>query len=165
MLKSTKQSTRIIGIDPGIERTGIGVIDVSGPQTSLVCVDCITTPKNHTQQQRLLELKTAFQKILKKFSPDLASVEKLFFSANVKTAMHVSEARGIILSELESAHIPTTEWTPQQIKQRVTGYGKADKRQIQKLVCAILNLQVVPKPDDATDALAIALAAQYKKEI
>ena len=75
--------------------------------------------------------------------------------------MRVSEARGVILTELELAKIPTSEWTPQQIKQHVTGYGKADKRQIQKLVCAILKLETVPTPDDATDALAAALTAQY----
>jgi len=98
---------------------------------------------------------------MRKVKPDLASVEKLFFSANVKTAMRVSEARGVILTELELAKIPTSEWTPQQIKQHVTGYGKADKRQIQKLVCAILKLETVPTPDDATDALAAALTAQY----
>lgn len=156
---SPKKTIRIIGIDPGIERTGIGIIDITGQQVSLVYVTCIMTLKTRTQQERLLELKKSFIRILKKYKPQQAAIEKLFFSANVRTAMRVSEARGVILTELESAHIPTIEWTPQQIKQRVTGYGKADKRQVQKLVCAILKLTVVPKPDDATDALAVALTA------
>ncbi|MFA5030607.1 MAG: crossover junction endodeoxyribonuclease RuvC [Patescibacteria group bacterium] len=150
---------RIIGIDPGIERTGIGIIDIRASEASLVFVDCITTLKTHTQQERLLELKNEFVRILKKYKPQQAAIEKLFFSTNVKTAMRVSEARGVLLTELQQAKIPTSEWTPQQIKQRVTGYGKADKQQIQKLVCAILKLTVVPKPDDATDALAVALTA------
>jgi crossover junction endodeoxyribonuclease RuvC len=161
MPTSPKKTIRVIGIDPGIERTGIGIIDITEAQASLVFVDCIMTSKTHTQQERLLELKKTFIRILKKYKPQHAAIEKLFFSSNVKTAMHVSEARGVILTELESAHIPTSEWTPQQIKQHVTGYGKADKQQIQKLVCAILKLTVVPKPDDATDALAVALTAQY----
>ena len=161
MPKLHKTHARIVGIDPGIDRTGVGIIDVHGNTASLVFVDCISTSKKLTQQQRLVELKKSFIKILRKFKPDLASVEKLFFSANVKTAMRVSEARGVILTELELAKIPTSEWTPQQIKQHVTGYGKADKKQIQKLVCAILKLETVPTPDDATDALAAALTAQY----
>ncbi len=159
--KKTK-TTRIIGIDPGIERTGVGIIDVSGGVASMVFVSCIETSRELAHDARLAELKRKLERILKRFRPDRSSVEKLFFSANVKTAMSVSEARGVILLTLREAHVPIDEWTPQQIKMAVTGYGAAKKDQVERLVCAILKLTVAPKPDDAVDALAIALTGQSR---
>lgn len=141
---------------------GVGIIDIKRHTPHLVFVDCILTSKNIPHEQRIHELSRKLKKLLKKYSPNRAAVEKLFFSQNVKTAMHVSEARGVILLALQEAGIPISEWTPQQIKQHVTGYGAADKKQVEKIVCAILKLKQAPKFDDATDALAVALTAQNK---
>lgn len=159
-MRRESKSIRILGIDPGVERTGIGIIDVNGQTPQLVFVDCITTPKSEKHEERIMQVKQQLLKIIQQYKPDRSAVEKLFFSQNVKTAMSVSEARGVILVTLKEAGLPISEWTPQQIKQSVTGYGNADKLQVQKLVCAILKLKTVPKPDDATDALAVALTAQ-----
>lgn len=151
---------RILGIDPGIERTGVGIIDVIKGDPLLVYVDCIVTKRTESHSERMNLLTKELQRVIKKYKPTRASVEKLFFSKNVRTAMSVAESRGAILLTLQQAGLSITEWTPQQIKQNVTGYGKADKRQIQHIVCAILKIKKAPAMDDATDALACALASQ-----
>lgn len=153
---------RIIGIDPGIERTGVGIIDVANNTPTMVFVTCIETSRELSHDERLSELKRKLERIIKRFNPTRSSIEKLFFSANVKTAMAVAEARGVILVTLQESRLPIDEWTPQQVKLAVTGYGGADKAQVAKLVCAILHLTVMPKPDDAVDALAIALSSQSR---
>jgi crossover junction endodeoxyribonuclease RuvC len=161
MRKSKHAKTeRVIGIDPGVERTGVGVIEISNNTPSVLFVDCIVTERTKSQSERIDELSLKLGKIIARFKPNRAAVEKLFFSANVKTAMSVSEARGCILLTLQRSGIPISEWTPQQIKYHVTGYGSADKQQVQKIVCAILHIATPPKFDDAADALAVALTAQ-----
>jgi crossover junction endodeoxyribonuclease RuvC len=148
---------RIIGIDPGTGILGFGVIDVSGTATQLVDAGVIRTP---VKEDDAVRLETIFQEltdIIVQTKPDVMSVEKLFFSRNVTTAMTVSQARGVVLLCARLNGLPIYEYTPMQIKQSVTGYGKADKKQIQEMVRILLRLKVIPKPDDAADALAAAL--------
>lgn len=154
----------ILGIDPGTATTGFGVILADGMNRQLVDCGVILTHKERTHSQRLHELHTDLTALIQKHQPDVAAVEKLFFASNVTTAMKVGEARGVILLALEQAGLPIAEYTPLQVKQTVTGYGQAKKPQIQELVRLQLKLTVIPKPDDAADALAIALthAAQVK---
>lgn len=151
---------RILGIDPGTATTGWGVIDqVKDDSNGLKMVDygVIKTPAKMPNSERLLIISNQLKKIVKKFSPDLASIEKLFFTNNAKTAMAVGEARGVVLLELEKLDVPIVEFTPLQIKEGVCGYGRADKKQVQKMVRSILGMEEIPKPDDAADGLAAAI--------
>jgi len=153
---------RILGIDPGLTRTGIGLIDgtdVQHPQ-AVEWMTIATEPTLPTPL-RLTELSKDLNEILKECNPSLAVVEKLFFSTNTRTAMQTAEARGVILLALQSAHIPIVEVTPLQLKMSITGDGNADKKQMQSMVMRILHLKKVPEPADAADALALALFGLY----
>ena len=149
---------RIIGIDPGTGILGFGVIDV-GPRNkiSLVTAGVITTPAHTPLDERLEEIFDGLTEIIAETKPEQMSIEKLFFARNVTTAMSVSHARGVAMLTGRKAKLPIAEYTPMQIKQSLTGYGKADKKQIQEMVRIQLNLKEVPKPDDAADALAAAI--------
>lgn len=153
----------VLGLDPGTALVGWGVID-TGPTNrvdSAKCLGygCITTDKTMTDSQRLLAIGNGVQQLLTEYKPELVGIEKLFFSRNQKTVMTVSQARGVLLYILEVAQMPIMEFTPQQVKQGLTGYGKAEKAQMQKMTQMLLNLRDLPKPDDAADALAIALTS------
>jgi crossover junction endodeoxyribonuclease RuvC len=149
---------RIIGIDPGTGILGFGVIDIDARgKLSLVDAGVIRTPVKEDDAVRLLTIYEELTEIIKDTKPDCMSVEKLFFSKNVTTAMTVSQARGVVLLCAQQIGIPIAEYNPMQIKQALTGYGKADKKQIQEMVRVILNLKEIPKPDDAADALAAAI--------
>jgi crossover junction endodeoxyribonuclease RuvC len=153
----------ILGFDPGTAIVGWGVID-TGPKhevSKAVCVayGCITTDKGMTDSQRLVAIANGTESLLKQYAPSLVSVEKLFFSNNQKTVMTVSQARGVLLMTVERHGVLLMEFTPLQVKQALTGYGQADKNQIQQMVKLLLHLTVIPKPDDAADALAIAMTA------
>ncbi len=149
---------RIIGIDPGTGILGFGVIDVSnGNAISLVTAGVITTPAHTPLDVRLEEIFDGLTQIIAETHPDQMSIEKLFFARNVTTAMSVSHARGVAMLTGRKAKLPIAEYTPMQIKQSLTGYGKADKKQIQEMVRMQLNLKEIPKPDDAADALAAAI--------
>jgi crossover junction endodeoxyribonuclease RuvC len=148
---------RIIGIDPGTGILGFGVIDVSGGKMQLVDAGVIRTPVKEDDAVRLLTIYQELSDIIAASKPTIMSVEKLFFARNVTTAMTVSQARGVVLLCGMQADMEIHEYTPMQIKMAVTGYGKADKKQIQEMVRVILGLQEVPKPDDCADALAAAL--------
>jgi len=148
---------RIIGIDPGTGILGFGVIDVVKGKATMVDAGVIRTPVKQADSIRLKTIFDELTQIVKDTKPEQMSVEKLFFSQNVTTAMSVSQARGVVLLIAEQAGIPIAEYTPQQIKQALTGYGKADKKQIQEMVKIVLNLKEVPKPDDCADALAAAI--------
>lgn len=148
---------RIIGIDPGTGILGFGVIDVSHGKTTLVTAGVITTPPHTPLDERLEEIFDGLTEIIAETKPDVMSIEKLFFAQNVTTAMSVSHARGVAMLTGRKAKLPIAEYTPLQIKQSLTGYGKADKKQVQEMVRLHLNLQSVPKPDDAADALATAI--------
>ena len=149
---------RIIGIDPGTGILGFGVIDVTkGNKISLVTAGVITTPPHTPLDERLEEIFDGLTEIIAETKPDQMSIEKLFFARNVTTAMSVSHARGVAMLTGRKARLPIAEYTPLQIKQTLTGYGKADKKQVQEMVRLQLNLKEVPKPDDAADALAAAI--------
>lgn len=149
---------RILGIDPGTGILGFGVIDVT-IQSKVTIVDggVIRTPVKQADSLRLKTIYEELTEIIQQHKPDIMSVEKLFFAQNVTTAMSVSQARGVVLLCGEQNGLQLFEYTPLQIKQAVTGYGKADKKQVQEMVRIILGLDEVPKPDDAADALAAAI--------
>lgn len=146
----------IIGLDPGIGRTGFGVIDTTKPSLYVSC-GCLVTPAGMQNEDRLHILGTDLTTLINQTSPDQAVVEDVFFGKNHKTAMQTAAVRGLILYILRSNNIPITSLTPLQIKSRLTGYGKAPKEQIQHVVRSQLKLDRVPQPDDAADALAAAL--------
>ncbi len=149
---------RILGIDPGTGILGFGVIDVDARgQATLVDAGVIRTPAHQADSDRLLTIFTELQEIITELKPSHMSVEKLFFAQNVTTAMSVSQARGVVLLCGKQHDMELYEYTPLQIKMAITGYGKADKKQIQEMVRVILNLKEAPQPDDCADALAAAL--------
>ncbi|MCC6499200.1 MAG: crossover junction endodeoxyribonuclease RuvC [Anaerolineales bacterium] len=150
--------TLALGIDPGTATTGYGLVRLM-PDGELVAVSfgIISTPKDATPSARLEMLYNDLRKLLKKHKPDTAAVEKLFFSRNVTTAIAVGQARGVVMLSLQQAEIEVFEYTPNEVKQAVAGYGSADKKQVQEMVRALLQLDSIPKPDDAADALAIAI--------
>lgn len=148
---------RILGIDPGTATTGWGVVQVEGGKLKVQSCGCILTPAKQNQAVRLAHIYSELDKIIKQTKPDILSIEKLFFINNIKTAMTVGEARGVCLLVAEQNKVPIFEYTPLQVKQALTGYGKAEKKQIQMMVKNILRLKEIPKPDDMADALAIAI--------
>lgn len=149
---------RILGIDPGTGILGFGVIDViKSGKVKLVDGGVIRTPVKQPDSQRLKTIYDELHEIIEATKPEIMSVEKLFFAQNVTTAMSVSQARGVVLLCGEQHGLTLFEYTPLQIKQAVTGYGKADKKQVQEMVQVILGLSAVPKPDDCADALAAAI--------
>ena len=148
---------RILGIDPGTGILGFGVIDVIKGKAQLVDAGVIRTPVKEDDAVRLQTIYEELTDIIVQNKPTEMAVEKLFFSRNVTTAMTVAQARGVVLLCGMQAGMKIHEYTPMQIKQATTGYGKADKRQMQEMVKTILGLKAIPKPDDAADALAAAL--------
>jgi crossover junction endodeoxyribonuclease RuvC len=148
---------RIIGIDPGTGILGFGVVDVVKGKARMVTAGVITTPAHTPLDQRLEEIFDGLTDIIAETNPEAMSIEKLFFSQNVTTAMSVSHARGVAMLTGRRAKLPIAEYTPQQIKQTLTGYGKADKKQVQEMVRLQLGLKEAPKPDDCADALAAAI--------
>ena len=138
---------------------GWGVINKTGAKFSLIDYGCLETSAEASLSDRLEMIFDGISKVIKKHKPDLAGIETLFFNTNAKTAVKVGEARGVILLALKKSGIKSTDLTPLQVKQAVSGYGRAEKSQVQKMVKALLNLKQIPRPDDAADALAVALAA------
>lgn len=150
--------TLALGIDPGTATTGYGLVRLlSDGGLAAVSYGIISTPKDTPMPVRLEMLYDDLTRLLKKHKPDTAAVEKLFFSRNVTTAIAVGQARGVVMLALQKAGIDPSEYTPNEVKQAVAGYGSADKRQVQDMVRALLQLEKIPKPDDAADALAIAI--------
>ncbi len=153
-----KKGVRVIGIDPGYGRVGWGIIEGASQNWKHVAHGCIETKPNAPLVPRLAQIARELQIIVDKYKPDCSAVEELFFYKNVTTAIQVAQARGVILLILHNSKLPVDEFTPLQIKQAVTGYGKADKKQVQKMIQFMLELKEIPKPDDAADALAVALS-------
>lgn len=147
-----------LGIDPGTETTGYGIVseDDAGA-LSAVCFGVIKTSKNTPPELRLKQIYEELTSIIFLNSPVCAAVEKLFFQKNVTNAIAVGQARGVVLLALAQAQMPVSEYTPNEVKQSVTGYGGADKKQVQEMVRLLLSLEDVPRPDDAADALAVAI--------
>ena len=148
---------RILGIDPGYGITGYSIIDYIGNKFKLIASGAIKTAAKTSFPLRLSEIFTDLNLIIDEYTPDAISVEELFFNNNVKTAINVAQARGVILVVGCQRGIPTYEYTPLQVKQAVVGYGRADKIQVQKMVKTILNVEILPKLDDITDSMAIAI--------
>jgi crossover junction endodeoxyribonuclease RuvC len=156
----------VVGIDPGTATTGYGFIrETSAGGLEVVDFGVVTTAANLQPEVRLLQLNEQLEKLLALHRPDSGAVEKLFFQKNVKTAIAVGQARGVILLSLAKANLPVFEYTPLEVKLAVVGYGAADKNQVQQMVKAILNLSKIPKPDDAADALAIAICHLHNARI
>jgi len=145
-----------LGIDPGTAILGFGLVEEKGRKLKAHDHGCLRTPKE-AQGKRLHKLYSGLKEIIKETKPDIIAVERLFFSKNQKTAISVGEARGIILLSAAEFGIQVAEYTPLEVKLAITGYGKADKKQVQSMVKSILGLAEIPKPDDAADALAIAI--------
>ncbi len=148
----------ILGIDPGIGRMGYAILKSSGNQHILSECGCITTPANTPEPGRLLEIKQDLDAIIKKYKPEVLCIESLYFAANSKTAMSVGQARGVAIVTAAEHGLRVIEITPLQVKIAITGYGKAEKAQVQKMLLTLLKLKKIPKPDDAADAAAIAWA-------
>lgn len=148
----------ILGIDPGIADTGYGLILAKGNQLKCLAYGSIKTASGLALETRLEILHRELDKIIKKYKPTQAGIEKLFFSKNVKTALIVGQARGVILLNLKQNKIPVSEVSPSQVKQGIATYGQASKTQVQKMIKLILKLDELPQPDDAADALAVAIS-------
>lgn len=155
---------RILGIDPGIARTGWGIIDEENGKVTVVKFGCITTSQDLQIAQRLFLLKKELTTIIKTFTPEVMSIEELFFNTNAKTALIVGQARGVILVSGAEKSLPIHVYTPLQVKMALTGYGRAEKNQIGQMVKMLLKLSTVPKPDDTADALAIALTHAFSRK-
>ena len=148
---------RILGIDPGYAIVGFGVIDYDGYNYQVIDYGVIESSKDEAMPVRMAIVYNGVSELIEKYKPDCMAVEELFFFKNQKTIVPVAEARGVILLAGINHNANIFEYTPLQVKQAITGYGKADKQQMQKMVQVLLNLDSIPKPDDAADALAIAL--------
>lgn len=151
---------KILGIDPGTATTGYGVVEGS-KKTSFkyIAHGTINTSKSLEPENRLEQIHLQLLQIIQQYQPDILAIEKLFFNKNPKTAMSVSQASGVIMVTAALQNIAVEEFTPLQIKVAIGGYGRADKLQIQKMITRLLGLKEIPQPDDAADALAIALCA------
>jgi crossover junction endodeoxyribonuclease RuvC len=147
----------ILGLDPGTATTGFGIISYEDDKYRLLDYGCITTPKTDRLADRLKQISDDLEEIVRDAKPDEIAIEEIFFSKNIKTAIHVAHARGALMQKLSSEGYGINEYKPQQVKEAVCGYGKAEKIQVQKMVQLILNMEIMPCPDDAADALAVAI--------
>lgn len=150
-----------MGIDPGTAIQGYGCIRAEKNKNDLISYGCLKTPKNLNDATRLKILYRGLVKLIKKFKPDYLAIEEIFFFKNSKTVISVSQARGVAILAAANLNVPVVEFTPLQVKQAVSGYGRAEKQQIQKMVKLLLALKEIPQPDDAADALAIAICAAH----
>jgi crossover junction endodeoxyribonuclease RuvC len=153
----TSPAIVVLGVDPGIAITGYGVVRENQDVLESVAYGVITTPAGWPLPRRLQRLYSELMALMKTYHPGEASVEELFFARNARTALAVGHARGVILLALADAGLPSYEYTPLQVKQAITGYGRASKEQMQEMVRLLLQLETIPQPDDAADALAIAI--------
>lgn len=151
----------VLGLDPGLAITGFGLVRGDGQRLKLEEYGVIRTDAGLGMSERLVLLHDALQAVLVRYAPDVAAVEELFFSTNARTAMLVGEARGVLLLTLAQSGLPIYEYTPMQVKQAITGYGGADKNQIQQMVRLLLSLDALPQPDDAADALAVSICHHH----
>ncbi|HSP27052.1 MAG TPA: crossover junction endodeoxyribonuclease RuvC [Ilumatobacteraceae bacterium] len=157
-IRSSARSQRVLGIDPGLTRCGYAVVDGRGASKAVaISLGVITTPRTDPLPQRLAALRTEFASLIDEYRPDVVAVEQVFFQVNVRTAMSVGQASGLALAEAALAGCEVVQYTPNQVKDAVAGWGGADKLQVQKMVQARLNLSALPKPADAADAAALAL--------
>lgn len=156
---------RILGIDPGIGRCGWGIVSSQKSVVSSQAYGCIETSAKQNVADRLKEIYDEISKLIKTYSPDVLAIEELFFNTNAKTAFVVGQARGVILLCASLNNLEVAIYTPLQIKMALTGYGRADKNQIGQMVKVLLKLNTIPKPDDASDALAVAITHAFSTKI
>ena len=156
---------RVLGLDPGTAITGYAVVTEDGGGLTLNAIGVIRTPANTPLPSRLQTIHAELRALITEHEPDAAGVEELFFSRNARTAMSVGHARGVVLLALINAGLPIGEYTPMQVKQAVTGYGNADKHQVQEMVRMLLNLPEIPRPDDAADAAAVAICYLHRARL
>ncbi len=147
----------VLGIDPGTALCGYGLVRADGDEMSLVAYGAVSTPAKMPLAERLLQIHQELRDLIASHHPESAAVEKLFFSKNTRTALAVGHARGVVLLSAAEAGLPVYEYTPNEVKQAIVGYGGADKNQMQQMVRMLLHLDFVPEPDDAADAVAIAI--------
>ena len=148
---------RILGIDPGIATIGFGLVEAERGQARMVTYGAVTTPAGLPLSRRLYQIDRDMEELIGKLRPDVMAIEELFFNTNLTTGIAVAHGRGVILCAAEKCGVPLYEYTPGQVKLAVTGYGKAEKRQVMDMTRRLLHLKAVPRPDDAADALALAL--------
>ena len=148
---------RVIGIDPGTAITGWGVIEGDGQKLHLVAYGVVITPAQQSLAQRLQTIYSELTVIIRQWQPETSAIEELFFSNNAKTALTVGHGRGVAMLALANANLSIAEYKPMEVKQAITGHGGADKAQIQQMVKLLLELEDIPRPDDAADALAVAI--------
>ena len=148
---------RILGIDPGFATIGFGLVEADRGQVHMVTYGAITTPAGLPLSRRLYQIGTDMEDLIGQLKPDVISIEELFFNTNITTGIAVAHGRGVILYAAEQCGIPLYEYTPSQVKMAVTGYGKAEKRQVMDMTRRLLKLPSVPRPDDAADALGLAI--------
>lgn len=159
---SSPAALRILGLDPGTATTGYGIVDVIDGELRMVVCGAIETPAGDPAERRLQSIFRQVNALIADYRPDRAAVEQLFFGRNITTAIAVGQARGVLLLALADAGIAMSEYSPPRIKEAITGYGKADKAQMQLMVRHLLDLKETPRPDDAADALAVAIThARY----
>jgi len=151
----------VLGIDPGYAIVGYGLVDYNKNHFTTLEYGAITTHKDTPFPLRLEEIYQGIHLLISKFRPDAMAVEKLFFNTNTTTAMDVSQARGVLVLAAQLQRVPIFEYTPLQVKQSVVGYGRAEKRQVQEMTRLLLNLEKIPRPDDAADALAMAICHSH----
>ncbi|MFH1086408.1 MAG: crossover junction endodeoxyribonuclease RuvC [Chloroflexota bacterium] len=155
----------VLGLDPGLATMGYGLVEGDGQRLAAVAYGVVRTEAKEPLVQRLVRLHEALGELIRQHRPDVAAVEELFFSANARTAMSVGQARGVALLTVAQAGLAVAEYTPMQVKQAVTGYGGADKAQVQEMVRLLLNLAARPQPDDAADALAVCICHQHSARL
>ena len=153
---------KILGIDPGLQTTGYGCVEVKGDQYTLISAGVILTSNKNSLAERLDFIYQDIVEVIEQVQPDLVSIEKIFFLKNVTSGIDVSQARGVLMLACQQAKLPIYEYTPLQVKMSLTGYGRATKDQIQVMVKKFLNLKVKPKPDDCADALALAITQSQR---
>lgn len=158
---------RILGIDPGIATIGFGLVEADRSKAKMVTYGAITTPPGISLSKRLFQISNDMEELIGQLKPEVISIEELFFNNNITTGIAVAHGRGVLLLAAEKCGIPLFEYTPSQVKIAVVGYGKAEKRQVMEMTKRLLHLSAVPRPDDAADALALALchARSYTSQI
>jgi crossover junction endodeoxyribonuclease RuvC len=153
----------VLGIDPGTARTGYGLVEREGSSLRLIDYGCLETLSTQELPRRLLEIHQAVTELIVTHKPAQLGVERLFFNKNVQTAFAVGQARGVVLLAAAEHGLPVFEYGPHEVKVAVTGYGRADKNQVQRMVQMVLNMPNLPKPDDAADALAVAICLAHAR--
>lgn len=160
-----KKTVTILGLDPGTATTGWGVIKEFKGEVEAVAFGCIETCKNKCPTERLKEIGDDLEELIRTYKPAEVAIEDLFFFKNLKTAVKVAQARGVLLFVCQKEKLGIAEYTPLQVKQALTGYGRADKNQVQQMVKEMFKLKSIPKPDDAADALAVAVCHQQSRKV